>query len=255
MAELALQLDEVGVVRQGRPILQRVSLGLPRGQLLAILGPNGAGKSTLLKAVMGLVPATGAIRIEGQLASQLNARARARHVAYVPQHSALEAPLPVREVVAQGRFAHTDLFQRLTAADRDAVAQALEATDTMRLADRAFNRLSYGERRLVLLARALATGARLLLLDEPTAALDIGHALGLLRRLRQLAASGVAVAVVLHQLHEAADSCDRAVLLAGGIVQAQGPVAEVIAPEPVRRVYGVEMVQRTQLTFRLPEAP
>jgi iron complex transport system ATP-binding protein len=161
--------------------------------------------------------------------------------------------LPVREVVAQGRFAHRGLLATPNAADDQAVDRALHLTDAARLADRPFNRLSYGERRLVLLARALATGARLLLLDEPTAALDVRHALDLLAVLRRLAADGACVVVVLHQLQEAANHCDHALLLANGRVEAQGPIADVIAADPVRRVYGVELVPAAQFGYRRPQ--
>jgi iron complex transport system ATP-binding protein len=254
MAESALDIRALSVKRGARQVLADLSVSLPAGELLAVVGPNGAGKSTLLKAAAGLLPYDGELRLAGRDARALDRRERARLVAYVPQHSALEAALPVEDVVAQGRFAHRDVLQRATAADREAVARALALTDSARLAGRPFNKLSYGERRMVLLARALATGAGLLLLDEPTAALDVRHALTLLEVLRGLAADGkVAVVLVLHQLQEAVSACQRALLIADGRCVAQGPVREVIAAEHVRRVYGVEMVPAAQFGYRLPE--
>ena len=252
MAE-ALEVRALSVTREGRRILGDVSFSAEPGSVLAVVGPNGAGKSTLLKVLAGLLPYDGEVRLNGSDARALGRRERARKVAYVPQHSALEAALPVRAVVAQGRFAHRDLLGGRRGGDEAAVDRALSLTGATHLADRNFHRLSYGERRLVLLARALATGAGLLLLDEPTAALDVRHALDLLSVLRRLAQGGACVVVVLHQLQEAVTHCDRALLLAEGRAVAAGPVAEVIAAGPVRQVYGVDIVPAAHFGYRLPE--
>jgi iron complex transport system ATP-binding protein len=252
MAEPALEVQALSVARERREILRDLSFSSDPGTVLAVVGPNGAGKSTLLKVLAGLLPYAGAVKLGGVDAATLGRRERARKVAYVPQHSALEAALPVRAVVAQGRFAHRELLGRPTG-DEAAVDRALTLTGAGHLADRTFHKLSYGERRLVLLARALATGAKLLLLDEPTAALDVRHALDLLSVLRRLADDGACVVVVLHQLQEAVTHCDRALMLAAGQMIAEGPVAEVIAAGPVRRVYGVDLVPAAHFGYRLPE--
>jgi iron complex transport system ATP-binding protein len=252
MVEPVLAVRALSVKREGRLILADVSFTAEAGSVLAVVGPNGAGKSTLLKVLAGLLPYRGEVRLEGADAALLGRRARARRVAYVPQHSALDAALPVHAVVAQGRFAHRDLLGGASIGDAQAIERALKLTDATRLHDRSFNKLSYGERRLVLLARALATGAGLLLLDEPTAALDVRHALDLLSVLRRLASEGACVVVVLHQLQEAVSQCDRALLLAEGRPVACGPVADVIAAEHIRRVYDVELVPGAHFGYRLP---
>jgi iron complex transport system ATP-binding protein len=249
-----LRAEGLTVRRGKRAVVHAIDFSAAAGAVTVLLGPNGAGKSSVLKAIAGLLPAEGRIALGAHDAATLDQRARARAVAYVPQESALGAALPVRDVVAQGRFAHGELgfFRRLRPADTAAVGSALERMDASALAERPFDTLSYGERRRVLIARALASQAPILLLDEPTASLDVGHALALLRVLRQVAATGTAVVVVLHHLDEAATVADAVVLLDRGQVAAAGPVTAVIAPEPIRRVYGVEMIANAGFGFRLP---
>jgi iron complex transport system ATP-binding protein len=248
-----LQASDLQVTRAGRTLLDRISLAVRPGDTVALVGPNGAGKSTLLKALVGIVPYQGQLLLDGRSASSLSPRERARLVAYVPQHSALDAPLRVRDVVAQGRFAHRDPWGRPGADDQAAIAAALQATDAAGLAERPFSALSYGERRLVLLARALASGARILLLDEPTAALDVAHALSLLHRLRALADRGHAVVVALHQLDEVRECCSRVLLLRQGCGFLAGTVEEVVSRVPVREVFGVELVPGARSGYRLAE--
>jgi iron complex transport system ATP-binding protein len=161
--------------------------------------------------------------------------------------------MQVRNVVALGRYAHRDGLARLSNADESAIHEALEETDSLQLADRLFTELSFGEQKRVMIARALATGARTLLLDEPTASLDVEHALRLFVLLRALAALGRCVVVVLHQLDEALNFADEVALIKSGELLAHGPAREIITPERVRALYGVDMVYGGGLGFRLPE--
>ena len=236
-----LRVERLHVERDGTPVLHDVSLHAARGEVLAVLGPNGSGKSTLLRSISGTLPATGHVVLDGRDAIAMDARERARVLAYLPQRSLLEAPLPVERVVAQARYAHTPGLGRMRNADRDAVEDAMRTTRVTTLRARPFTALSYGEQRRVLLARALATRAPLLLLDEPAAALDIAHALSLFDTLRALAAAGHAVVVVVHQLDDAFRHADRGLLLHEGRALAHGPIREVLTADRVARVWGVEM--------------
>jgi iron complex transport system ATP-binding protein len=235
-----------------RAVLHGVDFEAPHGEIAAILGPNGAGKSTLLRAACGLLPCEGSVQLDGLDVASMPARERARRIAFVPQHSALRSALPVRDVVLQGRFAHRGPLASTRQVDLAAVEHALDKTDTARFAERAFTKLSFGEQRRVLLARGLASGAHTLCLDEPTAALDVGHALRLHALLRDLAQSGYAVVLVLHSLEDALQHTDRALLLDRGRVVCAGNTREVIAEEHVRNVYGVEMRRGEALGFSLP---
>ena len=219
---------------------------------MGLIGPNGAGKSTLLKALVGLLPCAGTVTLDGVDLDRLSARDRARSVAYVPQRTALTAPLSVRSVVDLGRFAHREPWSRPTAHDRAVVDAALESTHVTELADRPFPTLSGGEQQRVLLARALATEAPVLLLDEPTSALDVRQVLLLHAVLRTLADKGSAIVVVLHDLAEVRAHVDRAVLMNAGRVHATGATDQVVAPGPIRDVYGVELLEGSGLSYRLP---
>ncbi|WP_437603693.1 ABC transporter ATP-binding protein [Sorangium sp. So ce590] len=251
----AIGVSGLRVRRGGRVVVDDVSFTAPFGGVLAVLGPNGAGKSSLLKALAGVVPFEGDIRLSGRRARGLRADERARLAAYVPQQSELRSPLTVASVVAQGRYAHHIGRVRAASADEDAVARALRLTDTAPLASRPFPALSHGERQRVLLARAIATEARILLLDEPTSALDVGHALRLYALLRRLAADGYGVVVVLHPLAEALDWTDAAVLMDRGRIRQQGETRDVIRPGAVESIYDVRLVPGGALGFRLPVDP
>ena len=248
-----VSLEGVSASYRNKQVLHDVSCEAKSGEITALLGPNGSGKSTLLKAALGLLPASGRIGINGQSLDEFTPAQRAREVAYVPQRTQLMARLSVTEVVELGRFAHRGPLALKTNADREAVEQALESAGVSSLATRSFLELSGGERQRVLLARALATGSKTLLLDEPTSALDVRQVLSIHRVLRRLADEGCCILVVLHGLYEAHQNADRAVLLHQGRVQHQGEVAEVLRPEVVEEVYGVRMESASAWKYSLPE--
>jgi len=250
----ALAVRNLSVVR-GRKrapqaVLRQVSLACRFGEVFAILGPNGAGKSTLLKACMGLLPFRGTIEVGGRSLAELPLRQRVRSLAYVPQTSQLTSALPVETVISHGRYA-TGGLARPSAQDRRRVQEAMAQVDVVHLAHRPFTQLSGGEQRRVLLARALATGSRTILLDEPTSSLDIGHVLGLHQLLSHLARDGFCVVLVLHQLHEAASFTHRAALLREGRLMGLGPTNRLLTAQMVRDVYGVELVRKEGLSFEL----
>ncbi len=230
-------------IRAGRRwLLRDVSLGLRPGEVLALIGPNGAGKSTLLGALAGERRAdAGAVLFDGRPMPALPPLALARRRAVMRQSAALAFPMRAAEVVALGRLPWHGTPG--AAQDQAAIAAAMDAAGITALATQPYATLSGGERQRVHLARALAQlhggegGA--LLLDEPTASLDMRHAAGLLRLLRRLAAGGLAVLVVLHDLNEAAHVADRVALLADGRLRALGAPAEVLAPALLAEVYGL----------------
>jgi iron complex transport system ATP-binding protein len=203
---MTVALKNVRLALGDRVVLEAVDVVVPTGQVTAVVGPNGAGKSTLLRACAGLLtPAAGEITVAGR---PLNANARdlARAIAYLPQERAVHWPLAARAVVALGRLPHDD-------ADPAAIDRALAAMDIAHIADRPILQLSGGERARVLVARALAQEASLLIADEPTAGLDPAHALALFALFRRLAAEGRTVVVALHDLSFAARFADHIILL------------------------------------------
>ncbi len=218
-----------------------MSFGLPRTCLAALVGPNGAGKTTLLRALAGLLPAKGIIRVGGRDAASLSIRERARLFAYLPQGYVVHWPLPVRDVVALGRFPHGATHPaRLGPRDTEAVEMAMRATDVATLAERAVTELSGGERSRVALARALAVEAPVILADEPIASLDPRYQIETMSLLRRVADSGTLVVVVTHDLGLAARFADTVLLLRDGDVVAVGPPRETLAPETLAGVFRVD---------------
>ncbi|MGW0434762.1 heme ABC transporter ATP-binding protein [Micromonospora sp. NPDC003197] len=235
-----VQVDGLSVQLGGRTVLDRVDLDIRAGEVLALVGPNGAGKSTLLAAICGDLPAAGGdVRIDGAPQGAWTPVELALRRAVLTQHSTVTFSFAVAEVVRMGRAPWAGLPQE--AADDAIVAEALAATETTRFAARTVRSLSGGEQARVALARVLAQRATVLLLDEPTAALDLHHQELVLRLARDRAAAGDAVVVVLHDLGLAGAYADRIALLAAGRVRAVGQPAEVLTSALLSEVYGHEI--------------
>ncbi len=237
---VTIAAERLSVALGGRAILEDVDLSLAPGGLIGLIGPNGAGKSTLARALLGLVPATsGRALIDGAEPARLGAREVSRRVAYLPQGQDVHWPISAERLVGLGRLPHLAPFSRPGAEDRAAIAAALEETGTTHLADRVVLELSGGERARVMIARALATGAPGLIVDEPLASLDPGHQIEVMALLAARAQAGGLCVVVLHDLTIAARFCDRLILLDHGRVSADGPPRAVLTDETLARVYGV----------------
>ena len=226
----------------GRAVVRGVDLEVAGGRCVALLGPNGAGKTTLVRLLAGVLPVErGSVELLGRPLAAWRRREVAREIALVPQLLHFAFPLTVREVIEQGRAPHLGPWRPPGPEDHAAVAEAIARLDLAGLADAPVQRLSGGERQRVVLARALATRARVLLLDEPAAALDLRHQLDLVAIVGRLRGEGVGVAVVVHDWNLALELADELVVLQAGRVVAAGRPEETIRPELFTAVFGVEV--------------
>lgn len=232
--------NNVTVTAGSATLVQAASLTLSPGELVAVLGPNGAGKTSLLRALLGLVEvASGTARLDGKDCATMPAAVRARYVSYLPQRRPLAWPNKVRDIVALGRFAHGAALGKLSPQDAAAVDDAIRACDLEPFAERSADTLSGGEIARVHFARALAAGAPLLIADEPTAALDPLHQLGIAKLLRGFVDNGGGALVVLHDIALAARIADQLLWMQGGRIVATGSPAETLSSELLHDVYGV----------------
>lgn len=236
-----LELRDITVVLGGQTIVSGVDLTVEPGELLGLLGPNGAGKSTLLRSIAQLTPLQrGEVVLAGQLVRNIAAQERSRLIAYLAQQGPVHWPLSVERLVALGRFPHLSSWQKLRREDQQTVESILAETDLLNLRQRIVTSLSGGERSRVLLARALAVDADLLLADEPVAALDPSHQLQIMQLLRKYADKGKSAIVVMHDLSLAARFCHRLALMHEGGLVASGTAGEVLNPEHLAAVFNIE---------------
>jgi len=243
VSETALTMERVTFAYGRTPVLTGIDLAVALGSITGILGPNGSGKTTLVRLASAVLRAkSGRIALFGSELTRLPARERARRVAVVPQETHPVFDFTVLELVRMGRAPHLGLLGLEGARDHRVAREAMERCDVATLSNRSFRALSGGERQRVMLARALAQEARLLLLDEPTAFLDLKHRLAVYALLGRLHRDNdLTVVVVSHDINLAARYCDRLVLLREGVIAADGAPAEVLRPDPIRSVYEVEV--------------
>jgi iron complex transport system ATP-binding protein len=234
----ALAFRDVSFAYRREPVIEHVSMEVTPGEMVGLIGPNGAGKSTLLRLAAGVLSAgSGAVCMAGDDVRRIARREIARRVAVLPQEFSVQFAYTVRQIVEMGRFPYGDLWGSLHRDDHTAVAAALETTDTAHLADRVYNELSGGERQRVLIALAVAQGSPLLLLDEPTAHLDIKHQVETLELLRRLnREQGLTVVAALHDLNLAARYFPRLVLFRRTVI-ADGPPTRVLDGALLSSVY------------------
>jgi len=238
-----LEIKDLRADYGGAPVLRGVSLDVAAGEVAGLVGPNGSGKTTLVRAITRVTPIrSGEARLLGEDCRALTRAALARRVAVVPQNAALPEGFTVLEIILMGRTPHLRLLQSEGPPDLAAARRALTQTDTTALASRFAHQLSGGERQQVVIARALAQEAPVLLLDEPTSHLDVGHQMAVMDLVRRLCRErGLAVLATIHDLTLAALYCDRLVLLDRGAVVAEGTPDSVLRPELIARTYGAEV--------------
>jgi iron complex transport system ATP-binding protein len=238
-----LEAREIVAGYRGRAILSGISLAVPRGEIVAVLGPNGAGKSTLVRVLSGtLAPLSGSVLLNGQDMRALTRGDVARKLAVVPQEGDVAFGFTVHEVTMMGRAPHQSGLMFPSAEDRMIVERALATCDLTELSARPVSELSGGERRRVVIARALAQAPDVLLLDEPAAYLDVRHAVALYELWRRQASEqGIACVAIMHDLNAVARWADRVVLLKNGQIRANGRVDETMVPELLAEVFDVPL--------------
>ncbi|MBI4566052.1 MAG: ABC transporter ATP-binding protein [Planctomycetes bacterium] len=246
MKDALLKLESVSCAYDGPTVVEGVSLEVRAGEFVAIAGPNGSGKTTLLRAASrAMAPRSGRVLLDGRdLYEETDAKSAARRLAVVPQDAVVEFDFLALEIVLMGRYPHLGRFDAETERDREAARQAMERTDTWELRDRPITELSGGERRRVLMARALAQEAQILLLDEPTSHLDIHFQVEILRLLKNHVDAGGASVAVMHDLNLAAAFASRVVLLQEGRVTGEGPPREMLVEEKLKSVFGPHLEVR-----------
>jgi iron complex transport system ATP-binding protein len=242
-----LALERASVERDGRTLVSELSLALRPQSLTVLVGPNGAGKSTMLRLLAGLwQPSAGRVTLDNQDIHLTERRKLAQRISFVPQDTHLSFAFTVREIVRMGRHPHLGRFEREKERDQRAIKDALERADVAHLSERLVTELSGGERQRVVIARSLATEAEIILLDEPTANLDVAHTLDVLNLCRELAGEGKTIVLALHDLNTAARYATQIALLSKGRIVAYGEPAHVLTDELIAAVFNVQ-TERAQI--------
>ncbi len=249
-----IELDSVSVGYNNEAVVNNVTLKAEPGEMLALVGPNGSGKSTLIKGMTRVVDVySGRIRIDGRDITAMRPNELAQLIATVPQNPALPGTFTAFELVLMGRTPHLGLLRYEGGRDVAIAWQAMEATRTESFAERRVSELSGGEMQRLVIARALTQQPRAILLDEPTANLDINHQVGILDLIKSLCLQrSLTVIVALHDLNLAAQYCDRMVMLNGGRVYAEGTPSDILTAANIKDVYGAEVCVYPHPVNRLP---
>lgn len=233
-----LKIQNLSVSYGSRRVLHEVSLDVQSGEVLALIGPNGAGKSTLIRAVSGVIPYKGQVRTNGDDFASLSPIQRARYIATVPQAVSMPPAYTVWETVLFGRTPYLGFLGQPSKNDEEIARQSLGRVSALPFADRRVGELSGGEQQRILLARALCQSTPVLLLDEPTAHLDLQYQVGILELVHELAhKDGLAVLVALHDLNLAAHYADRIALMVAGSIKAIGNAKDVLQPQLIEEAY------------------
>ena len=240
MRDALLRAQSLGWEIGGTTIVESIDFSVKRGELVGVIGPNGAGKTTLLRLLAGLLsPSAGSVYLDGRDLAAIDARVRARKLAFMSQETAQSFPFTVMEILLMGRYPHLGRFERETSEDHERARRTLSYVGLSGLENRGFGELSGGERQLVLFAKALVQDTETLVLDEPSSNLDIRHQDRIFSMAQELAGEKKAVLTSVHNLGVAAQYCSRLLLLEKGRVAADGRPEEVLRSEVLDRVYGI----------------
>lgn len=243
----AIRVENLTFAYDGRPVIEGITLDVKAGELLALVGPNGSGKTTLLRAISGVLPpGQGAVYLDfddhhPQMVTELSARELARSLAVVEQEVHVAFDFTVREIVSLGRLPHAHKLKSFSVPDQRVVEEAMQRVEIEQFADRNIHALSSGERQRVFLAMALAQEPKVLLLDEPTAHLDLKYQIEIMELVRGLADQGLTVMAALHDLNLAARYSDRVAVLSQGRFAGCGPPREMLTSELIQKVWGVQV--------------
>ncbi len=249
-----LEVKDLFCGYDGKNVIRDVSFCLEEKGFLGIIGPNGAGKTTLLKTIARLIhPSAGKIIYRGRNIFEFKTRDLAREIAVLPQTMEMVFSYSVEEFVSLGRFPHLNRFSRFSAHDREAVKQALVLTEIADLKERKINELSVGEKQRVFIAQGLAQEPNFMILDEPTAHLDIAHQVEILSLLRRLnAEKGLSVLLILHDLNMAAEFCKNLILLNAGKIHSSGTPSEVLTYQNIEEVYRTVVIVKENPLSKKP---
>lgn len=248
--KIALEVHNLTIAYDKAPVIWDVDFEIPKGQIVGIIGPNGSGKTTMLKTVMGLMkPASGNVKIFGTTLDKIREK-----VAYVPQRESVDWDFPasVMDIVLMGRYRKNNLFKRITKTDKEIASNAIEKVKLTPYKDRQISQLSGGQQQRVFIARALAQGAELYLMDEPFVGVDASTETAILDLLIELKKSGKTVVIIHHDLQTVSEYFDHIVLLNTRLI-ASGPTAEVLTAENLKEAYGGQLTVLTKITEIIKE--